>query len=108
MSPVRFAALAIAAVLATAACSSAEPAEGTSPVLQPTGSETTEPSANAAPEFPPGLDWLNVDRPLSLAELRGKVVLLDFFPRRDGMPGLIRWPHISVNTMERVGSATIA
>jgi hypothetical protein len=32
-----------------------------------------------------------------------QVVILDFFPRRDGMPGLIRWPHISINTMERVG-----
>lgn len=31
-----------------------------------------------------------------------QVVILDFFPRRDGMPGLIRWPHISINTMERV------
>ncbi len=32
-----------------------------------------------APDFPPGLDWLNSDRPLSLKELRGKVVLLDFW-----------------------------
>ena len=32
-----------------------------------------------APEFPAGLDWLNSGRPLSLAELRGKVVLLDFW-----------------------------
>lgn len=32
-----------------------------------------------APEFPDGLDWLNVPRPLSVAELRGKVVLLDFW-----------------------------
>ncbi|MCR9200958.1 MAG: heme-binding protein [Planctomycetaceae bacterium] len=31
-----------------------------------------------------------------------QVVILDFFPRRDGLPGLIRWPHISINTMERV------
>ncbi len=28
-----------------------------------------------------------------------QVVLLDFFPRRDGMPGLIRWPHVSINTL---------
>lgn len=33
----------------------------------------------AAPEFSDGLDWLNVERPLSLAELRGKVVVLDFW-----------------------------
>ena len=32
-----------------------------------------------APEFPAGLDWLNTDGPLSLADLRGKVVLLDFW-----------------------------
>jgi DNA-binding beta-propeller fold protein YncE len=32
-----------------------------------------------APEFPEGLDWLNTDRPLKLSELRGKVVLLDFW-----------------------------
>ncbi len=32
-----------------------------------------------APEFPAGLEWLNVERPLTLAALRGKVVLLDFW-----------------------------
>ncbi len=32
-----------------------------------------------APEFPPGLDWINTDRALTLEELRGKVVLLDFW-----------------------------
>lgn len=32
-----------------------------------------------APEFPAGLDWLNVARPLSLRELRGKVALLEFW-----------------------------
>ena len=31
-----------------------------------------------------------------------QIVFLDFFPRRDGMPGLIGWPHVSINTMERV------
>ena len=30
-----------------------------------------------------------------------QVVLLDFFPRKDGLPGLIRWPHVSINTMEK-------
>jgi hypothetical protein len=28
-------------------------------------------------------------------------VLLEFFPRADGKPGLIQWPHISINTMIR-------
>lgn len=31
-----------------------------------------------------------------------QTVILDFFPRRDGLPGLIRWPHVSINTMEKV------
>ena len=32
-----------------------------------------------APDFSPGLDWLNTERPLSLADLRGKLVILDFW-----------------------------
>ena len=32
-----------------------------------------------APDFPEGLEWLNAERPVSLAELRGKVVVLDFW-----------------------------
>lgn len=32
-----------------------------------------------APEFPAGLEWLNTGEPLTLAELQGKVVLLDFW-----------------------------
>ena len=31
-----------------------------------------------------------------------QVVLLDFFPRNDGFPGLIRWPHVSINTLQKV------
>jgi hypothetical protein len=31
-----------------------------------------------APEFPPDLEWFN-SRPLSLADLRGQLVLLDFW-----------------------------
>lgn len=33
----------------------------------------------AAPEFPEGLSWLNVDEPLTLEELQGKIVVLDFW-----------------------------
>lgn len=32
-----------------------------------------------AHEFPTGLDWLNTDKPLTLASLSGKIVLLDFW-----------------------------
>lgn len=35
--------------------------------------------ARNAPEFPAGLEWLNVSRPLTMAELRGKVVIIDFW-----------------------------
>lgn len=31
-----------------------------------------------------------------------QVVMLDFAPRRDGLPGLIGWPHISINTLDKV------
>lgn len=32
-----------------------------------------------APDFPAGLDWLNTERPISLSDLRGKIVILDFW-----------------------------
>jgi hypothetical protein len=32
-----------------------------------------------APEFPEGLAWINSSRPLTLRELRGKLVVLDFW-----------------------------
>jgi thiol-disulfide isomerase/thioredoxin len=46
------------------------------------------PDPGRAPEFPVGLPWLNTSRPLSLAELGGKVVLLDF------------WTYCCVNCMQ--------
>lgn len=41
--------------------------------------ESSSAGANSTPEFPAGLDWLNTDGPLTLAQLRGKVVILDFW-----------------------------
>lgn len=32
-----------------------------------------------APEFPEGLDWIGTSDPLTLADLRGKIVLFDFW-----------------------------
>lgn len=31
-----------------------------------------------------------------------QVVMLDFDPRTSGLPGRIRWPHVSINTMHKV------
>ena len=62
-------ALLLGAALAVAACTAPEGSSDPSPFAGTT----------PAPEFPEGLDWLNTERPLSLAALRGKVVLLDFW-----------------------------
>ncbi len=32
-----------------------------------------------APDFPEGLDWLNVARPLHIADLRGRLAIIDFW-----------------------------
>jgi thiol-disulfide isomerase/thioredoxin/sugar lactone lactonase YvrE len=42
-----------------------------------------------APPFPAGLTWFNVQRPLTLEELRGRIVLLDFWTA-----GCINCQHI--------------
>jgi len=31
-----------------------------------------------------------------------QIVDLEFFPRRDGRPGRIVWPHVSVNTLDKL------
>lgn len=73
----------VALLVAFAGCSTAPSGDGT--VLTPAATTTTSVASGSfagttpAPEFPDGLEWLNVERPLSLAELRGKLVLLDFW-----------------------------
>ncbi len=57
----------------------AEATTTTAPAPSPTPPSRSYAGVDPAPEFPDGLDWLNTDQPLSLAELRGKVVLLDFW-----------------------------
>jgi hypothetical protein len=39
----------------------------------------SEQSVVYAPEFPEGLDWLNTESPLKMSDLKGKLVLLDFW-----------------------------
>lgn len=43
------------------------------------GGESPFPQRAKAAPFPEGLDWLNTARPITLPELRGKFVLLDFW-----------------------------
>ena len=45
----------------------------------PAPREVIKPGTVNAPEFPEGLDWLNTERPLAIRDLRGKIVLLDFW-----------------------------
>jgi DNA-binding beta-propeller fold protein YncE len=73
MQPLRVPLLAAVAALLFAAASPGASAAEVSKV--PRSFAGTVP----APEFPPGLDWLNTRRPLTMAELRGKIVLLDFW-----------------------------
>ena len=37
------------------------------------------PGTVRAPEFREGLDWIGIDRPLRLEDVRGRIVLLDFW-----------------------------
>jgi hypothetical protein len=48
--------------------------------------------------------WIHelTDRSRRLQYLQ--IVLLDFFPRRDGLPGRISWPHVSINTLTKASS----
>ena len=64
-------------------------------IVMPRGTLMAQPHAPVrAPEFPDGMQWLNTDRPLRLADLRGKVVLLDF------------WTYCCINCMHSISDLT--
>jgi thiol-disulfide isomerase/thioredoxin len=71
--------------LAAAACTRADTAAtaGTAPatsVADAAADDISFAGTEAAPEFPAGLDWLNTGgQPVRLADLKGKVVILDFW-----------------------------
>lgn len=48
------------------------------------------------------LDELDADGDPKLIMQYLQIVMLEFFDRNDGVPGLIKWPHVSINTMERI------
>ena len=48
------------------------------PSCSPMADDISRPAVRA-PDFPSGLEWINTDRALSLADLRGRAVLLDFW-----------------------------
>ena len=48
------------------------------------------------------LDEMDEDGDPRLVLAYSQFIFLDFFGRFDGRPGLIRWPHVSINMMERI------
>ena len=69
--------LLVALLLVLSACT---PGSNTDSETTATGTVEDDESASVrAPEFPAGVDWLNTERPLTISDLEGKVVLLDFW-----------------------------
>lgn len=60
---------------------SVKPTTPPTPTEETSQAETTSSyeGTTPAPSLPIGLDWLNTSRPLTFADLRGKVVLLEFW-----------------------------
>jgi len=75
------AALAIVLSACTTTQVASEISSTTAPTTTQAAPTTTQSFAGSspAPEFPSGHDWLNTPGPLTLGDLRGKVVLLDFW-----------------------------
>ena len=82
-----FVTLLLALVVVATACTTPDATDDTAgSITSSTAPDaTTDPATQSyagttpAPEFPAGLDWLNTDRPLALEQLRGKIVILDFW-----------------------------
>lgn len=80
MTPMRKFLLIVGALaLVAGACTSDSTSDETPPTTVVTPSGVSAAGTTPAPEFPDGLDWLNVEQPLDLEALQGKVVLLDFW-----------------------------
>lgn len=88
--PMRIFLTALALALLAAACSnsdSADPPEVSTTLVSSSSSSPSETVGPApsyagtvpAPAFPADLDWLNTNAPLTMTELQGKIVLLDFW-----------------------------
>lgn len=73
--------LCIAIAVLLAACSGGDksPSVGGSVAANSTDATKSWAGKDPAPPIPGGLTWFNVSRPLTLEELKGKVVLLDFW-----------------------------
>jgi DNA-binding beta-propeller fold protein YncE len=70
--------MAATAVLGAAACTGRSAISA--PPKQPGGVKSPVPQQSiAALEFPKDAEWLNVDAPITMAQLKGKIVLLDFW-----------------------------
>lgn len=70
----------IAAVVVAGAVGAALVTFASVRMTEPVPDERSYAGTRAAPEFPEGLDWINTgSKPLTLASLRGKIVLLDFW-----------------------------
>ncbi|MBX9456233.1 MAG: hypothetical protein KL863_09550 [Rhizobium sp.] len=53
------------------------------------------------------LNELGADGRPRLIMQYAQIVMLDFFPRRDGVEGLIKWPHVSINMMEKISEDAV-
>lgn len=53
---------------------------GWGPFPRPTSATSAREAGTVrAPDFPAGLDWINVARPLHIADLRGRLAIIDFW-----------------------------